>query len=154
MVFNTIASLLMSADELPHDVIVSIQRVLEIQSTEDFDRLDSLSEKFDIIEILNDFFQDGTQYWYMVDVGYVLNIIFWTGIEASLAHLDAVSARLAETQVELQKEVDLLQAELRVSQDPERMLVIQEMISVWDFSISLQFLYLKDVRTCLVKCPS
>jgi len=50
-----------------------------------------------------------------------------------------VSARLAETQVELQKEVDLLQAELRVSQDPERMLVIQEMISVWDFSIFLQF---------------
>lgn len=62
---------------------------------------------------------------------------FCTGIEASLGHLDAVSARLAETRVELQKEVDLLQAELRVSQDPERMLVIQEMISVCNFSISL-----------------
>jgi hypothetical protein len=37
-----------------------------------------------------------------------------------------------ETQEELQKEIDSLQAELRVSQDPERMLVIQEMISVSD----------------------
>lgn len=50
--------------------------------------------------------------------------------EASLAHLEAVGARLAETHQELQKEVDTLQAELRVSQDPERMSVIQEMISV------------------------
>jgi len=35
-----------------------------------------------------------------------------------------------ETQEELQREIDSLQAELRVSQDPEKMLVIQEMISV------------------------
>lgn len=54
----------------------------------------------------------------------------FTALEASLAHLDAVSARLAETQQELQNEVDSLQAELKVSQDPERMLTIQEMISV------------------------
>jgi len=51
-------------------------------------------------------------------------------IESSLAHLDAVNARLTETHQELQKEVDVLQAELRVSQDPERMSIIQEMISV------------------------
>ena len=126
----------MSTDELPHEVIISIQRVLDIQSTEDFDRLDGLSEKFDAIEILNDFFPDGTYIGWCLDTYWV--VVLWTGIEASLGHLDAVSARLAETQVELQKEVDLLQAELRVSQDPERMLVIQEMISVWDFSI-LQF---------------
>lgn len=59
----------MSTDELPHEVIVSIQRVLDIQSTEDFDRLDGLSEKFDAIEILNDFFPDGTSVgiWLMLD---------------------------------------------------------------------------------------
>ena len=51
-------------------------------------------------------------------------------VEASLAHLEVVSSRLAETQQELQKEVDALQSELKVSQDPERMSVIQEMISV------------------------
>ncbi|KAF8894339.1 Vps53-like protein [Gymnopilus junonius] len=94
-------------DELPHQVVLSIRRVLEIQPSEDIDRLDSLSERFNAVEILNDFFPD----------------------EASLAHLDAVSARLAETHQELQKEIDALHAELRVSQDPERMSTIQEMIS-------------------------
>ena len=50
--------------------------------------------------------------------------------EAPLAHLEVVSSRLAETQQELQKEVDALQSELKISQDPERMSIIQEMISV------------------------
>lgn len=51
-------------------------------------------------------------------------------IEASLAHLEDVGARLAETHEELRKEVISLQAELKASQDPDRMSVIQEMISV------------------------
>jgi hypothetical protein len=51
-------------------------------------------------------------------------------VEASLAHLEVVSSRLAETQQELQKEVEALQSELKISQDPERMSIIQEMISV------------------------
>ncbi|KAH9484873.1 Vacuolar protein sorting-associated protein 53-like protein [Psilocybe cubensis] len=97
----------MASDELPHEVILSIQRVLDIQPTEEIDRLDGLSQKFNAIAILNDFFPD----------------------EASLAHLEAVSAHLAETHQELQSEVNSLQSELRVSQDPERMSVIQEMIS-------------------------
>jgi len=49
----------MSNDDLPHEVILSIQRVLEIQSSEAPDRLDGFSEKFSAIEILNDFFPDG-----------------------------------------------------------------------------------------------
>lgn len=51
-------------------------------------------------------------------------------IEASLAHLEDVNARLAETHEELRKEVVSLQAQLKASQDSERMSVIQEMISV------------------------
>ena len=54
-------------------------------------------------------------------------------VEASLVHLEVVSSRLAETQQELQKEVDALQSELKISQDPERMSIIQEMISVGFF---------------------
>jgi len=50
----------MLGDELPHEVVLSIQRVLEIQQTDEIDRLDGLSEKFNAIEILNDFFPDGT----------------------------------------------------------------------------------------------
>jgi len=49
----------MFAGELPHEVVVSIQRVLEIQPTEEVDRLDGLSERFNAVEILNDFFPDG-----------------------------------------------------------------------------------------------
>ncbi|KIM45519.1 hypothetical protein M413DRAFT_442185 [Hebeloma cylindrosporum] len=97
----------MSNDELPHEVILAIQRFLEIQPTEEIDRLDGLSERFNAVEILNDFFPN----------------------EASLAHLEDVNARLAETHQELQKEVDSLHAELKVCQNLERMSVIQEMIS-------------------------
>jgi hypothetical protein len=49
----------MNNDELPHEVILAIQRVLEIQPTEEIDRLDGLSERFNAIEILNDFFPNG-----------------------------------------------------------------------------------------------
>ncbi|KAF9050241.1 Vps53-like protein [Panaeolus papilionaceus] len=97
----------MHSDELPHEVILSIQRVLEVEPTANADRLDGLSESFNAVEILNDFFPD----------------------EVSLTHIDDINAQLAETQQELQKEIDELQAELRVSQDPDRMSIIQEMIS-------------------------
>lgn len=50
--------------------------------------------------------------------------------EASLAHIDGINAHLAETQHQLQNEIESLQLELRRSQDPERMQLIQEMISV------------------------
>lgn len=50
--------------------------------------------------------------------------------DASLAHIDAVNSRLSETQVSLQDEIDSLQRELSTNQDPEKMQLIQEMISV------------------------
>ena len=49
----------MSNDELPHEVVLAIQRVLEIQPSEEIDRLDGLSERFNAVEILNDFFPNG-----------------------------------------------------------------------------------------------
>lgn len=61
--------------------------------------------------------------------------------ETSLAHIDAVNARLAETQNGLQKEIDSLQVELTRNQDPEKMQLIQEMISVsYDFFSITQWL--------------
>ncbi|KAF5385912.1 hypothetical protein D9615_002629 [Tricholomella constricta] len=100
----------MHNDELPHEVILAIQRVLEIHDDDagrdPFDAL-TLSTAFNPVPVLNDLFSD----------------------EASLAHLDTVSARLIETQRELQTEIDALQGELRRSQDPERVQLIQEMIS-------------------------
>ncbi|GLB36971.1 putative vps53-like, N-terminal [Lyophyllum shimeji] len=100
----------MHNDELPHEVILAIQRVLEVRGddaeADPFDPL-TFSTPFSPISILNDLFPN----------------------EDSLAHIDTVSARLAETQRELHAEIDALQGELRRSQDPERMQLIQEMIS-------------------------
>ena len=50
----------MPNDDLPHEVILSIQRVLELEPSEEVDRLDGLSEKFNAVEILNEFFPDGS----------------------------------------------------------------------------------------------
>ncbi|KAK7005804.1 Garp complex subunit [Favolaschia claudopus] len=94
-------------DELPHEVILAIQRVLELPSGEDADPLDSLSNEFNSVAILNGFFPD----------------------EASLAHIASVQARLVESQREIQREIDALQVELKQNQDPTRMQLIQEMIS-------------------------
>ena len=130
----------MPNDDLPHEVILSIQRVLELEPSGEVDILDGLSEKFNTVEILNNFFPDGPSPLLIAFFSQnLLKICMLTSscslVEASLAHLEVVSSRLAETQQELQKEVDALQSELKLSQDPEKMSVIQEMISVGIFSI-------------------
>lgn len=51
-------------------------------------------------------------------------------LEASLAQVESIQARLAEQQQRLQDEIHLLRAELKANQDPGRMHLIQEMISV------------------------
>ncbi|KAJ7693303.1 Vps53-like protein [Mycena rosella] len=94
-------------DELPHEVILAIERVLQLQGGQDTDPLDILSNDFNPVDILNGFFPD----------------------EASLAHIASVQTRLVENQQELQREIDALQAELKQNQDPTRMHLIQEMIS-------------------------
>jgi vacuolar protein sorting-associated protein 53 len=50
--------------------------------------------------------------------------------EASLANIQAVNAQLAEKERVFQREIDALQAQLKRNQDPDKMQVIQEMISV------------------------
>ena len=50
--------------------------------------------------------------------------------EAALGQLEAVQAKLAQNERELQDEIDALREELRKDQDPSRMQLIQEMISV------------------------
>ncbi|KAF9467425.1 Vps53-like protein [Collybia nuda] len=97
----------MASDELPHELVLAIQRVLQINNEEGLDFLDALSTNFNPVDVLNELFPN----------------------EASLAHIEAVNARLVETQNVLQKEIDSLQAELARNQDPEKMQLIQEMIS-------------------------
>ena len=50
--------------------------------------------------------------------------------EESLGQIEAVQARLAQDEIELRREIDALRAELKRDQDPTRMQLIQETISV------------------------
>ncbi|KAI3609669.1 garp complex subunit [Moniliophthora roreri] len=91
-------------DELPHELVLSIQRVLETQSSDAFE---PFTGEFNTINILNDFFPD----------------------EASLAQTENVKARLHQTQQDLIQQLDGLREQLKRNQDPDKMQVIQEMIS-------------------------
>ncbi|KAJ3772997.1 Vps53-like protein [Lentinula raphanica] len=92
----------MQNDELPAEVLIAVQRVLEQQSAPS-----SAGTSLKTIDALNSLFPD----------------------EASLAHTEAVQARLVESQREIQREIDLLREQLKRNQDSDRMQVIQEMIS-------------------------
>lgn len=47
-----------------------------------------------------------------------------------MGHIDAIQAQLAKDELEIRCEIDSLQDELKRDQDPNRMQLIQEMISV------------------------
>ncbi|KAK2461334.1 hypothetical protein APHAL10511_006861 [Amanita phalloides] len=93
---------------LPSEVALAVQRILEIKPDEIIDPFDDLSNNnFNPAKVLNDLFPD----------------------QNSLAHIEEVNARLNDTRTQLRREVEALHAELRRSQDPEHMQLIQEMIS-------------------------
>ncbi|KAI9067270.1 hypothetical protein FKP32DRAFT_1673066 [Trametes sanguinea] len=94
-------------DELPPELILSIERILDLHAQGEADPLDKLTNDFNPIGVLNNYFPD----------------------EAALGQLEAVQAKLAESEKALQNEIDTLRKELRKDQDPSRMQLIQEMIS-------------------------
>lgn len=57
-------------------------------------------------------------------------------LEASLGELEAVQQRLAENERQMKAQIDELTEELRANQDPNRMQLIQEMISVRSLAAS------------------
>ena len=54
-------------------------------------------------------------------------------VEAALGRLDDVQTRLNGQEQDILNEIKELEIELRKEQDPSRMQLIQEMISVWSF---------------------
>jgi hypothetical protein len=46
-------------DELPHEVILSINRILDIRADGNGDPLDTLENDFSPVDLLNSFFPDG-----------------------------------------------------------------------------------------------
>ena len=51
-------------------------------------------------------------------------------LEASLGELEAVQQRLADNERQMKAQIDELTEELKTNQDPNRIQLIQEMISV------------------------
>ncbi|KAI0266660.1 Vps53-like protein [Gloeopeniophorella convolvens] len=95
------------SEELPHDLVASIQRILDIKAAQDTDPLDALGADFDAVGVINGYFPD----------------------EESLGQLESVQAQLAQDEKDLRNEIAELQDELRTQQDPDKMQAIQEMIS-------------------------
>ncbi|CCL98710.1 uncharacterized protein FIBRA_00714 [Fibroporia radiculosa] len=94
-------------EELPPELVLSIERILEIRPGYIQDPLDRISHDFNPVGVLNDYFPD----------------------ETSLDRFDAIQGRLTENERELQLEIESLKEQLRRDQDPSRMQLIQEMIS-------------------------
>jgi len=117
--------------ELPQELISSIQRILELNSENQSDPLDVLSNDFNPIDMLNQLFPDGTS------ITWSCIVQTESGAEASLSQLEAIQARLSQNERDLQCEIDALREELRHDQDPNRMQLIQEMISVRSISHSV-----------------
>jgi predicted nuclease with TOPRIM domain len=57
-------------------------------------------------------------------------------LEASLGELEDVQQRLADNERQMKAQIDELTEELKANQDPNRMQLIQEMISVWPVLVS------------------
>ncbi|KAH9935765.1 Vps53-like protein [Fomitopsis serialis] len=94
-------------DRLPPEIIVSIEQILNIGHRQEYDPLDKLTNDFNPVSVLNDYFPD----------------------ESSLARLESIQAKLAQQEQDLQREIDSLKEELRHDHDPSRMQLLQEMIS-------------------------
>ncbi|KZT42510.1 hypothetical protein SISSUDRAFT_1041476 [Sistotremastrum suecicum HHB10207 ss-3] len=88
--------------ELPREVVVSIQRILDIQPSEPLDALTN----FKPIETINTLFPN----------------------ETALQDVQSVQTRLEQEQQELQAQISALLTELKENQDRNRMHAIQEMI--------------------------
>ena len=74
-------------------------------------------------------------------------------IEESLAQTNNVRNQLLQKKKDLQHELDALREELKRNQDPDKMQLIQEMISVrGTFSGSIRTDIELPYRNCLVKC--
>ncbi|KAL1705298.1 Vps53-like protein [Schizophyllum commune] len=93
--------------ELPPELLVSIQRVLELKEDADAEAIDSLGPNFSPVDALNKFFPN----------------------EASLANLESVRKSLADGQAALEREIAGLREDLKREQDPSKMQLLQEMIS-------------------------
>ena len=47
------------SEELPHELLLSIGRILDIKESPETDPLDTIGGQFNVVDIINDYFPDG-----------------------------------------------------------------------------------------------
>ena len=56
---STVSMIIQRDDEMPDELVLAIQRVLDLQTAQNDDPLDALSSRFDLTGILNSYFPKG-----------------------------------------------------------------------------------------------
>ena len=46
-------------EELPHDLVLSITRILDLKDSPETDPLDTVGDRFNVVDIVNEYFPDG-----------------------------------------------------------------------------------------------
>ena len=117
------------SEELSHDLVLSITRILDLKAPPETDPLDTVGDGFDIIDVVNEYFPDGA--FALVEATTKLSTLYVIlYLEQSLGKLDAIQAQLAQDEQDLWDEIVRLQEELRGQQESGKVQLIQEMISV------------------------
>jgi hypothetical protein len=70
-------------------------------------------------------------------------------VEKALEHLDTIQHKLQSDRMAIQSELDVLFGELQKSQDPDRMQIIQELISVRE-SLSQSYTLVLNLFTWII----
>jgi vacuolar protein sorting-associated protein 53 len=115
-------------EELSHDLVLSITRILDLKASPETDPLDTVGDGFDVIDVVNEYFPDGA--FALVEATTKLSTLFVPYPEQSLGKLGAIQAQLAQDDQDLWDEIVRLQEELRGQQESGKVQLIQEMISV------------------------
>lgn len=116
------------SEELPHELLLSIGRILDIKESPETDPLDAIGGQFNVVDIINHSFPDGAYAFKVTRAKSPMPPRFF--LEESLGQLDAIQAQLAQDEQDLREEIARLQDELRLQQGHGRIQLIQEMISV------------------------
>lgn len=114
---------------LPPELVLSIHRILD-EGQDSVDPLDTLDAEFDPISTLNTLIPDGSSLLFHIPNSHTPQGLIHELPEQALAKLEAVQNKLNDDRIEIQNELDTLIGELQANQDPERMQIIQELISV------------------------
>jgi vacuolar protein sorting-associated protein 53 len=143
------------SEELPHELLLSISRILDLRESSETDPLDTVGGQFNVIDIINHYFPNGASYSRQCQLNYQCRRVVL--LEESLGQLNAVQVQLAQDEWDLRQEIARLQDELRPQQGHGKIQLIQEMISVCPETFILHvflLIFCLCARTFWVRCLS